>query len=82
MKPDERILPYTILLKVSAFGFNAASEDRGIVLLEGIQTRNVERVHDVEGQRTKVLLPFQTVDEAIQQLEPLLESLKGLKSSS
>ena len=80
MKKDEQRMPYTKLLKISAYGFNAASKGRGIVLLEAEQTRNVERVHDAEGQRTKVLLPFQSVDEAIQQIEPLLESLKGLKS--
>ena len=81
MKPDERAMPHVKLLKISTYGFNAASKGLGVVLLEGIQSTNVERVLDVEGQRIKVLLPFQSVDAAVQQIEPLLESLKSLKGS-
>ena len=81
MKPDKLNVPFTILLKMSTFGFNPASKGLGVVLLEGIQTSNVERFHDGEGLETKVLLPFESIDVAIQQLDPLLESLKTLKET-
>lgn len=79
MKPDYIGDTFTKLLKISTYGFNAASKGLGIVLLDTEQTKHVERVHDVEGQRTTFALPFESVDVAIQQLSPLLESLKILK---
>ncbi|MYE91412.1 hypothetical protein F4X33_20725 [Candidatus Poribacteria bacterium] len=57
-KSDALDLPHFILLRIATYGFNATSEGLGIVLLEGIQTEHVERLHDVEGQRTKLMLPF------------------------
>lgn len=80
MKPVYIGDTFTKLLKISTYGFNAASKGRGIVLLDTEQTKHVERVHDVEGQRTTLALPFENVEVAIQQLDPLLESLKQLKA--
>lgn len=81
MKSDALGLPHFIMLRIATYGFNAISEGLGIVLVEGIQTDHVERLHDVEGQRTKLMLPFESVDVAIQQLEPLLDHLKSLRDA-